>query len=383
MSSSTDESFPKLNLITGSITLLLLALIMIALIMSTRRDLLETSDEYYISTYFTNIGLLQTGAPVRYRGVKIGRVTSILLQKDMRIQVVCKVILANRIPVDSKLAVAATTVSGDTYLNLIPGSTRRNLPNSDTPEHAPLLKGLNFIDISSLGLIFTDMKDIGSVFINSVSRLFGKNSYTLRKYKEFLGNIPKLKQEFAEFNAAKQQLITKISKLKPGITQIKDSAESCLQTITNSYPTAKIKSEIKAIAANIQDLSQTFSEVRNNPAIASIQNNIQNVDNWVDSLKIAKHSILGIMLSKDCGGMPRTIKMVGKAVNTVQDFSLFKKLGFYMDGKQLLSDFEKRTHAEYLPASRYMYRWSVFSYKRYLHNCDLPCGVKNCPPELK
>ena len=334
MSSGTEGSFKLLKFIIGSITLLLLALITVALVLSTHDDLLETDDEYFISTYYTNIGLLEKGAPVRYRGVKIGRVTSVTLQKDMRIRVVCEVVTANKIPLDSKLAVAATTVSGDTYLNLIPGSKRNSIPNASIPENAPILRGLNFIDISSLGSIFADMKDITSNFINSATRLFGKNSYTIKNYKEIMANIPGIAQGFSELSSQKDILAGHVTNLKTGLNNIRDTAERFIHKITTSYPTRKIHSQFQSISKNIQDISQTLQGTSNKTDIASIQANLTNINNWVDSLRIADHSILGILLSKDCGGMPQTVKMVGKAVNTVQDFSLFKKLGFYMDGKK-------------------------------------------------
>ena len=209
MQVSADNQNTRLNLILGSITILFLALIALALVLSTRRDLLDTRDDYYIVTYYSNIGLLTEGAPVKYGGVNIGRVVSVELLDDMRIQVECELATSKKIPTDSKLAVAATTVSGDTYLNLLIGTAPTTLAHSNTLEDAPVLKGLNFISISNVGTIFTDMQEVATVFTSSLTRLFGKNSYTLAQYKEMLANLPKLKENFESLNEEKKHLMKK------------------------------------------------------------------------------------------------------------------------------------------------------------------------------
>lgn len=383
MSTSTGEQNTTLNMVIGSMTILVLTLIAIALIFSTRKDLLDTHDDYYIITFYYNIGLLETGAPVRFRGVQVGRVTDIRLEKDLQIRVECKIKMSNKIPSDSKLAVAATTVSGDTYLNLIEGIAPTTLAPADNPQDAPVVKGLNYIDIRSIGSAFTDMQEVTSVLISSLSRLFGKDSYTIQQYHDTIKKFPRLKQEFDGFNTEKSHLMEKFSNVQNEILSIKDEIECCMKGILEKYPMEKIQSDIQTISTAFSELSKTMKTIQNNGEFANIQGNINAVSAWAGGLEIKDRSVLGIILSKGCGGMTKTIEMVNHSVETAQDFSIFKLLGFYFDGKSLLANFEKRTNAEYLPASEYMYRWSVFSYERYRHNCDLPCGEKSCPPSLR
>lgn len=383
MQVSADNQNSKLNLILGSITILFLALIALALVLSTRRDLLDTREDYYIVTYYSNIGLLTKGAPIKYGGVNIGRVISVELLGDMRIQVECELTTSKKIPTDSKLAVAATTVSGDTYLNLIIGTAPTTLAHSNTLEDAPVLKGLNFISISNVGAIFADMEEVTTVFTSSLTRLFGKDSYTLAQYKETLANLPKLKENFESFNEEKKHLAKSVNRAQTEMKKIKEQIDCCMEDIFAKYPINKLKSNINIISSSFKELSETIESIQSKNEFSAIQADISRISNWAESLKFEKNSILAILLSKGCGGISKTIKIVGNSVKTAQDFSLFKKLGFYLDGKELLENFEKRTHAEYLPSSVYMYRWSVFSYQRYKHNCDLPCGKKSCPSSLR
>ena len=383
MQVSVDSHNIKLNMILGSITILFLALIAIALVLSTRRDLLDTREDYYIVTYYSNIGLLTEGAPIKYGGVNIGRVVSVELLENMRIQVECELITSKKIPTDSKLAVAATTVSGDTYLNLIIGSAPTTLAHSSTLENAPVLKGLNFISISNVGSIFTDMKEVTTVFTSSLTRLFGKDSYTLAQYKETLTEIPKLKENFELLNEEEQHLMKSINKVQAEMKGIKKLINCCMEDLFEKYPINKIKSDMKIISSSFKELSDTLKTLQIKHKFSIIQTDMTKINNWANTLKVEKNSILAILLSKGCGGISKTIEIVNNSIETAQDFSLFKKLGFYLDGKELVENFEKRTHAEYLPSSVYMYRWSVFSYQRYIHNCDLPCGEKNCPSSLR
>ncbi len=383
MQQKKTPSYSTLNLILGSITIIFLAFFAAALVISAHKDILDTREEYYIVSFYHNIGLLEAGAPIKYGGVNIGKVTEIELQPDMRIRIECRLTMSRKIPTDSKLAVAATTVSGDTYLNLIIGTAPTVLAHSDRPENAPVLKGLNFIDIESLGSIFTDMQGIFSVFTGSLKRIFGKDSYTLTQYREAMATINILQKNFTLFNTEKERFLQEVARLTTGISNTKTALDTTLNTILKNYPMDRIKRNFQSISGNLSALQATMKQLGGGNDFKTIQNNITAVNSWVDTLKIEDRSILGIMLSKDCGGISKTIAMVGKSVKTAQDFSLFKKLGFYFDGKKLLKNFEERTHAEYLPASVYMYRWSVFSHQRYLHNCDLPCGAKSCPKELR
>ncbi len=383
MQQKQKKSYSSLNLILGSITIIFLAFFAAALVISAHKDLLDTREEYYIVSFYHNIGLLEAGAPVKYGGLVIGKVTSVELQSDMRIRIECRLTMARAIPTDSKLAIAATTVSGDTYLNLILGTAPTVLAHSDTPDDAPALKGLNFIDIESIGCIFTDMQGIFAIFSRSMKRLFGQDSYTITQYKSAMSTIDTLKKDFSLINNKKNAFLQEVSILGSSITRLKKDINTTLDTVLENYPIDRLKHSFQNISGNISTLQDTFKQLKNNYDIAAIQNNITTINNWVDTLKISDKSIMRILLSKDCGGVTKTISMVGNSVKTAQDFSLFKKLGFYLDGKRLLKNFEERTHAEYLPASVYMYRWSVFSHQRYLHNCDLPCGAKNCPKELR
>ncbi len=372
-----------LNLIIGIITIIFLGLFATALVLTTRNDLADTQNDYFITAYFTNIGALQTGASVKFGGVKIGRVISIELEPDMNIKVECKISTSKNIPIDSKLTIAATTVSGDTYMNLILGTDTVMLEHTHDQANSPVLKGLNFISINGIGTVFNDMKDITTVLTNSFSRLFGKESKVIAEYKTTIDNLPKLTRSLEELKQEKSQLLTKVEKATNSFASLKEQADCCIGDLARDYPLNKINSGIGTISKATAELGATINSIQNTDRVSQIKADFSQLNTWAESLTIAKRSVLGILLSKGCGGLSQTIKLVGESVKTAQDFSLFKKLGFYFDGKRLLSNFEERTHAEYMPASIYMYRWSVFSYQRYMHNCDLPSGVKNCPQDLR
>ena len=382
-SGASNNPDRQLSLIIGTIAIVIFALLAIALSLSTRQDLLDTREDYYVVSYYTNIGLLQKGAPVKYGGVQIGRVTSVDLMKDQRIRVESDITMPNPIPTNSMLSVAATTVSGDTFLNLILGDSSTNLVHADTPDDAPVVKGLNFIDISSLGCIFTDMKDITTTLYSNISRLFSKDSFTLTQAKEAFNMVPTLRKSFAELNKEIDNIKPKITEVTAQILKIKKETECCTKKLFSILPLEKIKSDIATIGKSFNQINDAISAVTKSESFSKVKDDLSTINTWADSLKIADNSIIGILLSDDCGGAKQTIKLVGESVKTAEDFSLFKKLGFYLDGRELLANFEERTHAEYLPASSYMYRWSIFSFERYLHDCDLPSGAKCCTPNLR
>ena len=81
------------------------------------------SDGYTITASFENIGGLKARAPVQMGGVKIGRVTSIVLDKKTYRAVVSMLVFDSfdNIPNDSRASILTQGLLGSNYVGVTPG----------------------------------------------------------------------------------------------------------------------------------------------------------------------------------------------------------------------------------------------------------------------
>lgn len=120
-------------------------------------------DTYTVKAYFTNVGQLKVGAPVKMAGVRIGSISSITLDPDKLLALVKMDIgkQYNDIPADSSAAVFTSGLLGDQYIAVKPGSGI----NPDDPTGPPLVlhDGDQFIEVQS-ALQLEDL--IGKFLVN-------------------------------------------------------------------------------------------------------------------------------------------------------------------------------------------------------------------------
>ncbi len=90
-------------------------------------------DSYAIKARFTNIGQLKLRAPVKVAGVRVGSVSSIVLEPD-RLDALVTLSIDDRyktIPNDSGAAVFTSGLLGDQYVAIQPGGSPDMFKNGD------------------------------------------------------------------------------------------------------------------------------------------------------------------------------------------------------------------------------------------------------------
>ncbi len=88
---------------------------------------------YRVSAQFDNIGGLKVKAPVTLAGVRIGRVSSIAIDKG-HYRAVVEMQLDGRydnLPKDSSASILTSGLLGDQYIGLEPGGSEKNLESGD------------------------------------------------------------------------------------------------------------------------------------------------------------------------------------------------------------------------------------------------------------
>lgn len=80
---------------------------------------------------FDDVGGLSSRSPVEISGVKVGQVTSIGLDKDLRARVLLDVDKSLALPVDTAATIRTSGLLGDQFVELEPGAEEESLHSGD------------------------------------------------------------------------------------------------------------------------------------------------------------------------------------------------------------------------------------------------------------
>ena len=134
---------------------------------------------YRVTGDFNNVGGLTLDAPVQIGGVIIGNVESFYFTPGGMIRVTLKLHLHRPIPVDSVMAISATAVSGDVFVNLFRGNSLEMIRKVSRKEEMPQLRTVDFYSIADLGGSFAKVGEAVGTTVENIGKLIGKDSTVL------------------------------------------------------------------------------------------------------------------------------------------------------------------------------------------------------------
>lgn len=130
------------------------ALILLAMVIVWKTDIFKMREGYVMTGSFNSIEGLTIGSEVRFRGLKVGKVTKIDPGPyDIRIYSVIEPRI--KIPVDSGLRVAYDGIVGLKYLEIKPGTSEAMYEPSMMIQGVRTASIVDFIDIGSQNLVET------------------------------------------------------------------------------------------------------------------------------------------------------------------------------------------------------------------------------------
>jgi phospholipid/cholesterol/gamma-HCH transport system substrate-binding protein len=116
------ETLVGLFVLLGALAILFLAL------RAANLGNVVSGDTYFITARFDNIGGLNVRAPVKSAGVRVGRVTAIVLDtKTYQGQVTMELEEGVQFPDDTSAKILTAGLLGDQFIGLVPGGSDKNL----------------------------------------------------------------------------------------------------------------------------------------------------------------------------------------------------------------------------------------------------------------
>ena len=103
---------------------------------SLKIDYFDNSKKIYLNSNFFDIGDLTVGADVKTKGVKIGEVTEISLDRDSYMAIVKSSLKYDlKIPLDSEFKIANNGFVGSPYIEVTMGINKQYYQNNDLTEN--------------------------------------------------------------------------------------------------------------------------------------------------------------------------------------------------------------------------------------------------------
>lgn len=114
------------NIIVGTVVLVALFLLIFGMAFLSEYHPGQLNEEYVIKA--EQVGLLSAGDPVKFNGVKVGKVTNIELSKDRSVEIRVEVQAGVRIPLGSVVEIQNVGLMGERMINVVLSSNPKFYP---------------------------------------------------------------------------------------------------------------------------------------------------------------------------------------------------------------------------------------------------------------
>ncbi len=373
----------RLHLRIGAAFLALLLLVFGLLSVDNLTDFFE-KDSFLVEAYYDDIGDLRPGAPVYLGGVQIGKVTAYDLGEDGRVRVRAALHLRKPLPVDSQMNIDATTVSGDTFVSLVRGSSPEVIQEKGRGA-IPVFRGSGFFNVSDIGALAAD--------IGALAAGLGKNFAMFRDEKSpFVMNVHELKKNGRLAKEEYELFQQRMRKTRGAVEQASKSFSKTSLQVTG----LDVRLDVGGLPKKVPGLQEQYKQINANlatlaPAIDAAKKDLPAImAQWkelgrkIGGIQLKPHSLVGAITTPQCEGIPATVGLFQDAVARVSDYSLMKKLKYYFTAKDLYESFEKQTPLTLQLDAQELYRsWVQFArirkaglLPRYPTACPLPAELR-------
>lgn len=240
---------------------------------------------YQIVADFPNVNGIQVGDSVRYRGLKVGRITSIDPASngvDVVMEIFSDKLL---IPSQAKIQASSSGLIGETFVDIIP---QTQLP-SDSLSMNPLTKSCNsqqiLCDRDRLqgvpGVTLDDLLPITYQFSKAYSdpEFYAKVNSLVQNSSVAASEVANLSRDVSSLVNNLQQEIASFSQAAQAVTKVADSTSQQLTSTATKY---------QDTAAKIDKLTQNVDELvtQNKTNLAGTLNSISTTSNRLQNLVV-------------------------------------------------------------------------------------------------
>jgi phospholipid/cholesterol/gamma-HCH transport system substrate-binding protein len=268
---------------------------------------------YIVEAEFDRIDDLRPGAPVKFIGVDIGRVSRVYFQDD-------KVIIEMRIqsnaqlPKRLKAMVTSAGVVGDKFVSIVPQGPNENiiLPNHRIPGQSPVSMEQLFTSTYQVITSVRDIADSLKKFTND-PQISGSLKETLLRFNQITVDLEHMTSQLNDVNLV--SIMRKVDNTMAVVERLATRNEPAIQELVANLTTASSQLSEASMTAN-----RFLSDISNDGATAaSLKQTLTQIEHI--SADLEKFSAVLASKDKDVGLLindaHQTMQSINEAAKTV------------------------------------------------------------------
>lgn len=217
---------------------------------------------YEMKVMFPTAGAMGPGATVRISGMKVGKVTSVERRGAAAVLGLRINDAATPIPEDSRAAVRLRTLVGENYVEIVPGRSRRGLPDGGI---LPMSQTDDYVEADEiLSVLRGKTRERARTFINGVGAgLEGRGQDLNTTLKGTAGMVQEADDVTAILANDHEQVAGLVEHVGDVMREIGDRSASVKELATSGRQTFRALAERdEALVATLRELPSTLEQVR-------------------------------------------------------------------------------------------------------------------------
>ncbi|MBK9579640.1 MAG: MCE family protein [Fibrobacterota bacterium] len=263
------------NVIVGTVVLVALFVLIFGMAFLSEYHPGESNEEY---TFVADqVGLLSEGDPVKFNGVKVGKVTGIQLdQQTRRVQIKAQVQAGVRISKGSEVTIQNVGLMGERMINIVLSPSKETVPPGATLEAkydygiAETMAAAGKI-IEDARVIIVDLRTVLDSTINRpgfAPRVNGivarADTVVLRLDKMVVYLEPKVKSAVGDLSVAGKSARNMAEKAEPVVDRVAQRADKATAELEPMVQDLKVVStDIRALVAKTKNGESTLGKLAN------------------------------------------------------------------------------------------------------------------------
>lgn len=203
--------------------------------------------KFDVEIKFSHIGDLQTGAPVKLGGVRVGRISEIQLQDNGTINVRATVNQDTPLRVDTKAQIATSGIVGDTFVELIVGKKDEKFPTDGTV----VIDGTGQVGLNEILTQVSGIGDQVTSLVANINDIIGKD--------DFKNDIRSTVKNTADATKRAEELLSDLKKTSENIYKASEDVVSTTKVVNKMANDVK---EAVVSEKNIKLINDTLKNVK-------------------------------------------------------------------------------------------------------------------------
>lgn len=263
------------NVIVGTVVLVALFVLIFGMAFLSEYHPGQSNEEYTFVA--KQVGLLSEGDPVKFNGVKVGKVTEIMLDRETKlVRIRAQVLAGVRIPQGSTVTIQNVGLMGERMINIVLSASKEDVKPGSVLE-AKYDYGIAET-MAAAGVVIEDARlvivDLRKVMDSTVGRpefpqrfhgMVNRADTVVRRLDRIVADLePRVKSAVSDLSAAGKSARSMAEKASPVVDRVADRADRATAEMEPMVQDLKaVSNDIRTLVAKAKNGESTLGKLAN------------------------------------------------------------------------------------------------------------------------